>query len=231
MHPDYHKVYMFHEAFDLTYHNSPDSDALRNERLISLRLGLINEEFKEFQQAFDKHDLTGMIDALADTIYVVYGTGVSFGIELCPYPIDRPRLSMQIKSFIDRMDKLIDDLTQQLKTDCHVDPLRETLNHMLTLNYGMGYVLGVDMSVAFDLVHQSNMTKLCNSEQEATESVNWYLMNEINRYDTPAWKKSKDDKYWIIYNRSTGKVLKNIHYRPVDLTQIPIDSNAVTYLK
>ena len=50
--------------------------------LVRLRLELISEEFKELIDATNEHDMVETIDALADILYVVYGAGASFGIDL-----------------------------------------------------------------------------------------------------------------------------------------------------
>ena len=73
--------------------------------------------------------------------------------------------------------------------------------------------MGVDLDKSYDIVHSSNMSKLCKNEAEAKETVAWYLKNE-SRYDSPSYRKSYDDKNWVIFNRSTGKILKSINYNP-----------------
>jgi hypothetical protein len=60
------------------------------------------------------------------------------------------------------------------------------------------------------------MSKLCISEEEAKQTVEWYLKNEL-RYPSPAYKPTSDGTHWIIYEQSTGKVLKSINYTPADL--------------
>ena len=47
-----------------------------------LRLELIQEELDELAQAVDDRDMIQIADALTDLLYVVYGTGHSFGIDL-----------------------------------------------------------------------------------------------------------------------------------------------------
>ena len=75
------------------------------------------------------------------------------------------------------------------------------------------------MNKSYTIVHESNMTKLCKTEEEAIKTVEWYKNNE-KRYDTPAYKKSKNDKDWIIYNESTNKILKSINYIPANFTNM-----------
>ena len=47
-----------------------------------LRLELISEEFSELAQAVDDRDMIQIADALTDLLYVVYGAGHAFGIDL-----------------------------------------------------------------------------------------------------------------------------------------------------
>ena len=47
-----------------------------------LRYNLIDEELKELRQALDERNLVEVADALTDLLYVVYGAGHSFGINL-----------------------------------------------------------------------------------------------------------------------------------------------------
>ena len=53
-----------------------------NEKIISLRYDLIKEELDEFKEALDKKDLKEVADALTDILYVTYGAGHAFGIDL-----------------------------------------------------------------------------------------------------------------------------------------------------
>ena len=47
-----------------------------------LRYELIREELEEMREALDDKDLIGVADALTDPLYVVYGAGHSFGLDL-----------------------------------------------------------------------------------------------------------------------------------------------------
>ncbi|CAD7974520.1 unnamed protein product [Amoebophrya sp. A120] len=94
----------------------------------------------------------------------------------------------------------------------------DALSDILYVTYGAGSSLGVDLDKAFGLVHESNMSKLCKNEAEANQTVEWYKANKTGPegkypYDSPAWRKSGD--YYVVYNESTGKVLKSINYAPV----------------
>ena len=53
-----------------------------NEKIISLRYDLIKEELEELKDAIDKKDIKEVADALTDILYVTYGAGHAFGINL-----------------------------------------------------------------------------------------------------------------------------------------------------
>ena len=53
-----------------------------DEKIISLRYDLIIEEVKELEEAIKKRDIKEVADALTDILYVTYGAGHSFGINL-----------------------------------------------------------------------------------------------------------------------------------------------------
>ena len=53
-----------------------------NDKIISLRYDLIREELEELRDALDKKDLKEVADALTDILYVTYGAGHAFGIDL-----------------------------------------------------------------------------------------------------------------------------------------------------
>ena len=56
--------------------------AFPNDKIIKLRYDLIQEELNEFKQALDHKDLKEVADALTDILYVTYGAGHAFGIDL-----------------------------------------------------------------------------------------------------------------------------------------------------
>lgn len=158
MSTNFEKLSEFHKAFGLLNKDEPYHEIFdEDKKSVQLRLDLIEEEFNELKDAVKERDMVEIADALADILYVTYGAGVSFGI---------------------------------------------------------------DMDRAFKLVHDSNMSKLCTSEEQAKKTVEWYKNNQ-NVYDSPAYRKCEsDDKYWVVYNQSSGKILKSIDYSPVDLSYL-----------
>ena len=158
---NFQKVIEFNDGFGVPVSDSIQTTIFKdNPGLVKLRLDLILEEVRELTDAAKEHDIVETIDALADILYVVYGAGASFGIDL---------------------DK------------------------------------------AFDIVHRSNMSKLCMTEEDAMETVRIYKEKyEKNEslYDTPTYRRSKDSRYWVVYNESTGKILKNYKYTPANFADM-----------
>jgi predicted HAD superfamily Cof-like phosphohydrolase len=70
----------FHRAFKLPIRRSPSTEI--DGDLAKLRMALLQEEVDEFVTAAEKADLIGIADALADIVYVVYGTALTYGIDL-----------------------------------------------------------------------------------------------------------------------------------------------------
>ena len=52
------------------------------DKITALRYDLIKEELGELKQAMDQKDLKEVADALTDILYVTYGAGHAFGINL-----------------------------------------------------------------------------------------------------------------------------------------------------
>ena len=53
-----------------------------NEKITTLRYDLIKEELSELKEAMDNKDIKEVADALTDILYVTYGAGHAFGINL-----------------------------------------------------------------------------------------------------------------------------------------------------
>ncbi|MGH3753352.1 MAG: MazG nucleotide pyrophosphohydrolase domain-containing protein [Pseudonocardiaceae bacterium] len=70
----------FHAAFNVPRQTQPSIDV--EPALENLRISLLEEEVGELVAAINARDLTGIADALADITYVVYGTALTYGIDL-----------------------------------------------------------------------------------------------------------------------------------------------------
>ena len=66
-----------------------------SEKIIKLRYNLIKEELDEFEEALKDKNLKEVADALTDILYVTYGAGHAFGIDLdkCFDEVQRSNMS------------------------------------------------------------------------------------------------------------------------------------------
>ena len=158
---NFDKVCTFNKVFGLPHNDNLQKNVFtENPKLVKLRLDLITEEVKELEEAIQNHDMKEVIDALSDILYVVYGAGSSFGI---------------------------------------------------------------DLNKSFDIVHDSNMSKSCETEEQAIETVEQYKnLYEVgdSPYDTPSYRFDETSGLYLIFNESTGKILKNKDYKEADFTEM-----------
>ena len=76
---NFEKVGHFMKTFGQEVKTKP---SLSSEKINSLRLSLINEELEELKKAMQENNIVEVADALTDILYVTYGAGHSFGINL-----------------------------------------------------------------------------------------------------------------------------------------------------
>ena len=76
---NFNKVKFFMETFGQEVKNKP---SFSTDKINSLRYDLINEELEELKIAMKNKDLLEVADALTDILYVTYGAGHAFGIDL-----------------------------------------------------------------------------------------------------------------------------------------------------
>ena len=76
---NFNKVKTFMETFGQEVKTKP---SFSTDKINSLRYDLINEELEELKVAMKNKDLLEVADALTDILYVTYGAGHAFGINL-----------------------------------------------------------------------------------------------------------------------------------------------------
>lgn len=108
----------------------------------------------------------------------------------------------------------------------------DALADLIVVIGGMACRFGIDLDKASAIVHNSNMSKLCSTEDEAKKTVEWYLKNET-RYDSPYYELALDKIHYVVRNRSTGKILKNINYTPANFKSLvdPIDNSQLNLVE
>ena len=76
---NFSKVGIFMKTFGQEVKNKP---SFSTDKINKLRLDLIKEELSELTDAMNNRDLLEVADALTDILYVTYGAGHAFGIDL-----------------------------------------------------------------------------------------------------------------------------------------------------
>lgn len=246
---NYNKVVEFNKVFGVKmYPTEIDTCGFINDsKLANYRISLITEEYKELLEAFQNNNIIEVVDALLDILYVVYGMGSSFGYDMDKYfrnqykHYDNSKSLFEfvkcsknnmkqtsfdyfndenVKECLNKITKCYDKFINTAQNNILVQAIIYYLVKLIYLCYEMGYICNIDMDKGFDLVHESNMSKVCKNEDVAIRTVEYYK-DEFNKgtqpYDTPAYRKSDDNKYYVVYNKSTSKILKSIEYYPVNL--------------
>ena len=76
---NFNKVKTFMETFDQEVKTKP---SFSTDKINNLRYDLIKEELEELKEAMENKNLLEVADALTDILYVTYGAGHAFGIDL-----------------------------------------------------------------------------------------------------------------------------------------------------
>ena len=231
----YQKVGEFHRVFGHPLKTTLQSDIFdSNSKLVDFRISLIEEEIKEFAEALDDNDIVELIDALADILYVVFGACHVFGIDYdCEYSqsysqikydeTNKHNTSQQINEdtfLLSQKTSLFSSL-DLLKMSCKTKDMKlvSTIMYVIvsTVCFTSSY-LNIDMFKIFAEVHRSNMTKVCTNESDAEKTVHQYKENDP-RYKSPSFRKSDCDKYWVIYDSTTSKILKSMYFELPNIKQ------------
>ena len=76
---NFNKVGTFMKTFGQEVKTKP---SFSSDKINKLRIDLIKEELDELQEAMKNNDLLEVADALTDILYVTYGAGYAFGVDL-----------------------------------------------------------------------------------------------------------------------------------------------------
>ena len=89
---NFEKVGKFMRTFGQEVKTKP---GFSNDKINKLRIDLIEEELSEFKESIKNNDLKEAVDALRDILYVTYGAGHAFGVNLdeCFDEVQRSNMS------------------------------------------------------------------------------------------------------------------------------------------
>lgn len=175
-----------------------------------LRHSLYMEEVDELSLAIQNGDRVEQLDALADILYIVYGTANTEGHDTSEGLITA--LKMESTYILGSGRGAVEEALELENI-----AVRAQAREVPRLVYRIGNELGFDVNTvtrAFGLVHVSNMSKFCTSEAEANETVASYKHQGVGAF----WAKQGD--LYVVYRTEDKKVLKSINYRPVSLKEL-----------
>ena len=121
-----------------------------------------------------------------------------------------------------KLDLILEEV-QEFKDaikDKNMTEILDSVSDILYVVYGAATAFGFDADKTFEIVQKSNMSKLCETEDDAQETVRRYQTEVPQRYDSPTYKQSDDGVHWVVYNQNTMKILKNYKYQKVDFTSV-----------
>ncbi len=245
----------FNKAFDYKVYNFNEGNPLENHKDANYRYNLIHEEgVEELGFAIRTNNRVEMMDAIADLLYVLYGACYTY--DLNPnimfenfygnfssyYTFARQTNLINNENPKEIYKKLVNNIgliKKHLLETKNIIYLYSSLLGTINMTYMLGFSLYIDINKVFNIVHESNMSKLCTSEEEAINTVNDYIMkrnihntyyeeykNKLGEdapetkkvycpYDSPYYYKSSNSDFYLVKNKSTGKALKNINYKQV----------------
>jgi len=89
---NFDEVKVFMKTYGQEVKLTPD---FPENKILKLRIDLIQEELEELKEAISNKDIVEVADALTDILYVTYGAGHSFGINLddCFSEVQRSNMS------------------------------------------------------------------------------------------------------------------------------------------
>jgi len=114
---------------------------------------------------------------------------------------------------------LIQEELNEIKAGIQENNMIEVMDgvaDLLYVTFGLINEFGLNKSIVdiFNEVHRSNMTKACNTFEEAEQTVSFYKEKD----NTDSYIKVVGDTY-VVYRSGDNKVLKSINYSPANIAQ------------
>lgn len=105
------------------------------------------------------------------------------------------------------IEEEFNELTEAMKDGNISEVLKEAAD-LIVVTSGLIHRLGYDADEVMDIVNSSNMSKFCDTEDEAIESVNHIKANDGDRYTDVHYEKVGNR--YVIYGTPVGKTGKKI---------------------
>jgi len=239
----YEKLYKYIDKFK-KFPNETNANKSDLSTATTLIKKMINTEYSEF------------IDACGDLTYVLNGQlhYIGFNPDICDidgflncwissqiiggrqrkFNIFNDQTRTYVEILIHELELCLDNMKTHLTNTKTVIMI---ICHMLNIINTIVNTIGFNIVDIVTIVHNSNMTKLCYSEDEAKDTVQKYnkLYEESNdeKYKYPTYKVVDDDKKIFMVSNldpskgpECAKVLKSINFKTPDFSEL-IDKTIV----
>lgn len=205
----------------------------QSTKIADFRTRLIDEEINgtnELVESVQQDNLVGIVDGMADILYVVYGALATYGISIDEYKLFQRvenNASLLYKhianGFIRNIHSAFEQYQRGVDTGDVITIRRGLTGIILEVNR-FAEAANYDLIGAFNEVHDSNMSKFCKSMYDATESITMRIAaNDKNSKDYVGAGVSVveigDETYYAIVRKADGKVLKGKDYFEADLAK------------
>lgn len=192
-----------------------------NKDTFNKAFNLIVSEYHELEKAIQDNNKAEILDALGDIIYLLYGLATRMGVYcdsfLSSNTISSPNWNQNI------LKTVYPSITRLGFFVGHPDEMRGCVIRALIVCFEILSNLGVDYYEVVSRIHERNMHKFADTEEEAHASVEHYktwVSNTGESYKTPSYRLAPDGKRWVIYDIETKKVLKVKGWIPPDLSDL-----------
>jgi predicted HAD superfamily Cof-like phosphohydrolase len=122
---------------------------------------------------------------------------------------------------IEKGQKLQELAEKSLQNECDLLAVFDGLLDLGYVHMGMVHTFGMgDIYVeGFEEVHRSNMSKACESEEEAVDTATMY-QESLEPVECTIDSSRSEEGIWLVLRKSDKKVLKSIDYSPAHLVPI-----------
>lgn len=164
----YAAVWQFHETYDCARSTLPQ---LPDDGLRAMRVNILTEEVNEYLVGEINNSRVEIADALADIVYVAYGTGIAYGSN-----VTKPWLSVSCHPLLNTTESRFEDADfrlinceemkralngyQEAENEDNLFLIIVCLRHIVALAHKIAYDYRIPLDGVLAEVHASNMSKL-----------------------------------------------------------------------
>ncbi len=148
-------------------------------------------------------------------------------LEIIELAMDDQKYLLELNEKNNQIKKLVIELAEITNYVLNFDSKQNLDDTIISYNEHLDQIIyqvlvisdfmGLDIYKMFRMVHDSNMSKVCNDFETAIKSVDYYKTIE-KRYSQPTYKEIiyNGKNYWIIFDEESKKILKSIKYNQVN---------------